>query len=456
MAEIKCAHCGQTHEQATKFCPKTGKQMGPSAGAKATMIMYATPPSNGSAGHRPVRVNTPPAVRTATPVPGNITRGIATPLPRTPSPATGTTSALGERLSRMTPGVGIRVPEVPPPPVTVDNVPPPVPAAATPVPGADPKRSSRPGSLPDWVVTADPTSTATTSAVFPAAGAPAKGIVHLLKDALKLYRRHARDFLRTAAILFLPGALISSAALTAITAPMRASTATLEHAVATGTIADGTAAAAALSGLLATVLGLLGWAVVAFIVFGLVVPLTLGALSIAVADRALGGDAGPFDYWRLLLGRLGPLLSALAPAALLCAVGYFCAILPGVLLSFLFTFVPAVVLIEGQGGLGALKRSVRLVRADWMRVAVVLIVFGVLNFLAHLIGGALIPDRVFFLGRVLGDLLTLALLPIPALASVLLYLDVRRKTEGLTHEALQAELEALRTAPEPEGEYELG
>jgi hypothetical protein len=451
LADIKCAHCGQPHAEGTKFCPKTGKQIGPPAGAKGTMIMFQPPaPHANGEGSGPVRVSTPPGLRTRTPT--------GTTAPRTSPTPTGTT-ALGERLSRLTPGVGIRVPQVPPPPVTVDNVPHPLAPSATPTPTPtpDPKRTSRPKTIPDWVADPDAAGAAATSAVFPAVDAPGKSVLQVLKDAFTLYRRHARDFLITAAILFLPGALISSAALAVITAPLRASAAGLEEAAASGTGAEAAAAAAAMGGLFAAVLGMLGWAVVALIVYGFVVPLTMGALTVAVADRALAGDASPWDYWRLLLGKLGPLLSALIPAAVLCAIGYFFFVIPGLVLSFLFVFVPAVVLIEGQSGVAALKRSVRLVRSDWIRVAIVLITFGLINFLAHLIGGALIPDRAFFLERVLGDLLTLALLPLPVLATVLLYLDVRRKTEALSREALHAELEAVRTPPDsPDDEDEIG
>jgi hypothetical protein len=328
----------------------------------------------------------------------------------------------------MTPGVGIRVPEVPPPPVTVDNVPPPVINTPAPTTGGT-RRASRPGTIPDWVVDPDSPEAATTSAVFPAVGAPDKGVVQLLKDAFKLYRRHLRDFLITAALLFLPGARGQLRGAVDDHRPdargRHQSGARRRqrrhHRRDRGRRRGGRPCSPPL-------LGMLGWAVVALIVFGFVVPLTLGALTIAVADRALSGDASPGDYWRVLLSRLGPLLSALLPASILCALGYFCLVIPGLVLSFLFVFVPAVVLIEGQGGVAALKRSARLVRADWMRVAIVLITFGVINFLAHVIGEALIPDRFFFVERVLGDLLTLALLPLPVLATVLLYMDVRRKT----------------------------
>ena len=443
---MKCAHCGQSHAAGTKFCPKTGKQLGPSAGAKATMILFPTPATNG-AGTSPVRVNTPPTVRNLTPTGGPATTTSAL---RMPSPAGGT-SALGERLSRLTPGVGVRVPHVPPPPIT-DNVPPPV---VTPPP--DGKRSSRPGTLPDWVADPDAAGAVASSAVFPAVGAPEKGVVQLLKDAFTLYRRHARDFLITAAILFVPGALLSSAALALITSPLRVSAAGMEEALASGTAAEGAAAAAAVGGLFASILGLLGWALVALILMGFIVPLTLGALTIAVADRALGGDASPWDYWRLLLRRLGPLLSALLPASLLCALGVFLFVVPGVVLSFLFVFVPAVVLIEGRGGVAALKRSVQLVRADWLKVAVVLIAFGAIYLVGTLIAGLVIPDRAFFLKHVVIDILTLVLLPVPVLATVLLYLDVRRRTEALSREALQAELEALRASAEDnDGDDDVG
>ena len=46
----------------------------------------------------------------------------------------------------------------------------------------------------------------------------------------------------------------------------------------------------------------------------------------------------------------------------------------------------------------------------------------------------------------MGDLVTLVLLPIPVLAAVLLYLDIRRKKENADRETLQAELDAVRTA----------
>jgi hypothetical protein len=343
--------------------------------------------------------------------------------------------------------------------------------------------------LPAWAVSPDETAAAADlgpdeTVSWPEPDAPPKGVTVLLKESVAFYKRHARALLITAAILYVPGSLVSSLTLTALTAPLRAQSSQWERAadrmakaqealgkdvgerLATGRLdgkeleeamkgiganaAEASAlAGAALGGIMAALLGLLAWAVMALIIYAFVLPLTQGALTIAVADRALGGAAGWKQHWGLLVRRLGRMLSALIPAALLCAVGYFFFVVPGLLLSFFFVLVPPVVLIEGLGGTAALKRSFALVKSDWLRVAIVLIVFGILNFVAHLLAGLVIPSSAYFVGHLLGDLVTLALLPVPIIGSVLLYFDVRRRLDSDDPTRLRTELEALRAASTP-------
>jgi hypothetical protein len=303
-----------------------------------------------------------------------------------------------------------------------------------------------------------------------------------LKEALALYRAHAKAFLITAAALFVPGSFISSCALSATLGPLTSQAATFEDTsqrVAERSVAlsqrmeeqakrgalDAKAlaemarenqrnwqemgqAGGGLAGMfkkvLAIVLGLLGWAVFALILYCLVLPLTQGALMIAVTDRLQGGSAGWLQHWRLLMRHKGPLLSATVPAALLGVVGYFFFLLPGMLISFFFSFVSPVVLIEGLSGQAALKRSYALVRSDWVRVALLLVSFGVLNALAHGLAALLIPTGAIFVGTFLGDLISLVLMPVPIILSALLYLDIRRINDGATREKLSEELAALR------------
>ncbi|HET6282484.1 MAG TPA: hypothetical protein VFH73_16085, partial [Polyangia bacterium] len=294
-------------------------------------------------------------------------------------------------------------------------------------------------------------------------------MITLLKEALELYRTHAKALLMTCALLFVPASLIKSCALSMILAPTVAAQAYFHETAELGkksadasrrafadSLKDGkldpkaveefskqsarnleelsrssAAAAGALTGgFTLFLMGLLGTLVTAFFLYGIVVPLTNGALTISVADRILGGNAGWREVWMLLFRRLGLLLSAILPAALLVGLGFVLFVIPGLILAFLFTFVSPVVLIEGIGGRAALKRSAALVRQDWVRVLVVLIVFSVVRWFAQGLANLLIPDRAVFISSLFGDLFTMVLLPIPVLGAVLLYFDMRRTREG--------------------------
>jgi hypothetical protein len=142
--------------------------------------------------------------------------------------------------------------------------------------------------------------------------------------------------------------------------------------------------------------------------------------------------------------RLGTVLSAIVPAALLVGAGFFFLVLPGLILAFFFSFVPTIALFEGIGGTAALRRSYQLVRSDWLRMLLVVIVFGLIFGVARIIAGIL--SSGLFGSQLVQDALTLVAMPIPVIASVLLYFDVRRKKDGFDDAHLEAEMEALRAA----------
>ena len=268
----------------------------------------------------------------------------------------------------------------------------------------------------------------------PVSPAPEKGVADILAEAFQLYRTHAKPLLVTCALLFVPASIIKSLALAAILGPT----------VALASAADPTAVLA--GGLSVYLFGLLGTLVTAFFLCGIIVPLTNGALTISVADRVLGGNAEWREVWMLLFRRLGKLLSAVIPAALLVALGFVFFFIPGLVLGLLFAFVSPVVLIEGIGGRAALERSVALVRSDWLRVTLLVLVFGVLRGVAQLLASALIPSSAIFASSLFGDLITMVLLPVPVLGMVLLYFDVRRKRDSFTPDNLRADLDALKGA----------
>ena len=266
------------------------------------------------------------------------------------------------------------------------------------------------------------------------------GVMDLLKQAFELYQRHAKTLILVAAVVFVPGALLHACASATILAPTVAVTVALDPVthVPTTPVAVGTVVA----GFSAFLLGLIATAVTGFVLYGLIVPLTHGALTLATADRLLGGNADWRQVWGVLAKRLGTVLSAVIPAALLMALGFFCLVIPGLLLAFFFTFVPSVALIEGRGGLAALRRSYELVRSDWLRVLLVLIAFGVLSMVASFIARMLTFGSLFG-SQLVHDLLMLVAMPIPVIGAVLLYLDVRRKREGFDQESLRESLDGL-------------
>jgi hypothetical protein len=328
------------------------------------------------------------------------------------------------------------------------------------------------------------TTGAAASATAPGLGAPDKGVADILKEAYDLYRKHARALLITCAVLFVPASVVKSCAVAAIMAPAAAAAASLaataemqsgdleaskqalqeayKHNADAATLAklqteqarvltelarrSTLAARAAMGSFTLFILGLLGTLVTAFFVYGVVVPLTNGALTITVADRILGGDAGWREVWMLLFRKLGPLLTAVIPAAFLIAIGFVVFIIPGVILGLLFAFVSPVVLIEGRRGRAALQRSAELVASDWLRVAIMILVFGVLRWAAQLIAGVLVPSSALFISSLFGDLVTMVFLPLPVLGMVLLYFDIRRKRDNFTPDRLRADLEALKSA----------
>jgi hypothetical protein len=266
------------------------------------------------------------------------------------------------------------------------------------------------------------------------APAPEKGVADILGQAFQLYRAHAKPLLITCALLFVPAAIVNSLARAAILGPTLA-------------IAASADPAGALAGTLSVyLLGVLGTLVTAFFLYGIVVPLTNGALTIAAADRILGGHAEWREIWMLLFRRLGTLLSAVIPAAILVTIGCVFLVIPGLILALLFAFVSPVVLIEGLGGRAALERSITLVRSDWLRVALVLMTFAIVRFVAQLVAGIFVAPTAIFFGSLLSDLFTMVMLPIPVLGTVLLYFDVRRKRENFTNDNLRADLEALKAA----------
>jgi hypothetical protein len=301
----------------------------------------------------------------------------------------------------------------------------------------------------------------------------AKPVGVILSESFELYKKHLGTLLLTCAILLVPVSLAKSAAMALILAPtavvdvaanraQQLSQQTAQNLQRQLQETDpkkrqemakqeqkemqdlqqawATTGTAAVGGLVAILLGLVAALIGIAIMYGIAIPLTTGALTIIVADRSTGGSAGPGMAYTRLLRRFGKLLSAAIPAFFLVLVGLCFLVIPGLILGFLFVFVTPVVLLENVGGIAALKRSASLVKANVVQVGVVCLVFAAIRIVASIMASLFVPRSMLFVGSFVQDALLMLILPIPILGTVLLYLDVRRQTEGLDDAGIRAAL----------------
>lgn len=307
--------------------------------------------------------------------------------------------------------------------------------------------------------------------VGPSATLPARGVGEILSEAFNLYKANAVLLIITAAVAMGPVYLVKDAIVAATLTPaavsgMEADSQRLKelekkmeraHArgaspeeiqaiaaeqmqVALGSAKKGVGALAAIGVML---LGLL----LTIPLIALATYLAQAALTVVVADRARAGTMGWQQAWGVVMQNLGGLVVTSILAALGIALGLVLCIVPGVLFSLFAALTVPVVLLEKKTGTTAIRRSIELVKTDWVRVVIVLVVFGVLSAVASWVGGLFIPSRFYFLHMLVGDLVSIAVLPIPIVGLVLLYQDIARARLNVPETQLAAQREALLGRP---------
>jgi hypothetical protein len=163
------------------------------------------------------------------------------------------------------------------------------------------------------------------------------------------------------------------------------------------------------------------------------------ALTLVVLAGLSGERLGAGDAARAALGRSGAVLGSWPLLVLASAASYaFCFLPLGVWLTFTAVVAP-VIAAEGTGPIGAIGRSFGLVaRRFWVALAVVLLsslVAYVISFVLTVLPNALaaaLPWGAAWAVTTLVDALAAVLTTGPlVISSVLLYLDLRVRTEGL-------------------------
>ena len=161
----------------------------------------------------------------------------------------------------------------------------------------------------------------------------------------------------------------------------------------------------------------------------------------AVADTYLGRETSARASLRYAADRLGATLWLTIVLGLGLLAGFLALFLPGIWLYIAWAVVYPVMLVEGTGGVAALKRSFALVQTRWWatagRMAVTFILVGVATVVAALL--FLAPTELFMEDTSFGALIlehaanlvvSLVTTPFVAAVTTLVYFDLRVRKEG--------------------------
>ncbi len=268
-----------------------------------------------------------------------------------------------------------------------------------------------------------PYSKVTESAVEERYALREMGIGDILDQAVKLLKNHFKLLFLISCFLSVPAGLIHSFAVYA-----------MMPTITPGAMTDAQAVTASMRPV---------WIV--NIVFALlqvvvIMPLTNGATIAAISSEYLNRKTTPVESIKLALSRFWPLIWTGFLATLFISLGLLALIIPGIFLIFRYWLKSQVVIIEGESGSAALKRSAALMKGNMGKAFVLGLLLVVINMLVESIA-QFIP--VVPLSMVVQIFLTTVVFIFGAAATVAFYFSTRCQHENF-------DLEVLATAMEKE------
>ena len=260
----------------------------------------------------------------------------------------------------------------------------------------------------------------------PSGGIPPKRIGEILSAAFDIYRANAAKLLLLVALVVVPLTLVSVLVTNAIVDAG-------DIDVRGGELVVDDVGTSFLAALFAGAIG------------GLILVLisaVLQAATVRAAAQATIGD--PVDVeasYRYGFRRLGSVILISILVGLIVGAGFILLIIPGIIfLVFLSCSIPSLI-VENKRGTEALGRSWNLVSGQfWHALGVIVVaalIVGVVNAIIGAIGGDAWVVRWIF--TAIAQIVTA---PFAALVSVLLYLDLRARSESLNTTTLRQELAA--------------
>ena len=262
----------------------------------------------------------------------------------------------------------------------------------------------------------------------PQGGIPPKRLGEILTAAFNIYKANASQLILIVAVVVVPLSLISAVFSGVVFAPDKVRVTNLGGEVVFDYAGRGLGVA-----LLAGAIGAL---------IAVLISAVLQAAILRAAAQATIGD--PVDVeasYRYGLKRLWSVILVSILVGLVVAVGFILLVIPGIIfLVFLSVSIP-VLIVEGRRGTEAMGRSWNLVKGNFWHafgvIVVAALIVGIISGIIGAIGGHNWAVRWIFTS--IAQILTV---PFASLVSVLLYLDLRARSESLSADTLRQELAA--------------
>lgn len=185
--------------------------------------------------------------------------------------------------------------------------------------------------------------------------------------------------------------------------------------------------------------GSAGLSAVVILVSLITAGLLVVAVTRAVARAAVGVEPTVSESYRRGLASALPVLVASFLAGIAVVGGLVLLVVPGIFLLGRFSVAAPTVVVEGARPVDALRRSFRLVRGRTLAALGLLLLASIIGGMVEAILGAVFQGE--WLESALASALAGVLVqPFTAIVIVLLYLDLRIRSEALTPEGLRGEL----------------
>ena len=247
-------------------------------------------------------------------------------------------------------------------------------------------------------------------------------IGEILRAAFQLYRRHWRTLMAIAAVVVVPLTLLQYG----IGHWFRSHGQQLYGQAEVSTSFWAVASASLLAALVALLL----------------YQVLTGAITRNIAAEVAGQDLNLEQSYRFGFARLGPILVVGVLVGLATLLGLIVFVIPGIYIGVRLAVSIQALVVEDKRGSQAMRRSWDLVGGHWWQVALTLVVAGLLTGVINAVITAPFSAGAWLIQGIAAAVATTVTLPYGALVGVLLYLDLRARTERLHLDTLKADLQA--------------